>query len=119
LIVPVDGPDSRRGLVTLPTRSSVLSLDAAGRTELINLALAAYAACWTLAVDSKGTTITLSAREQQALILVAEGREDSEIALLMSISKSTAHAHVERAKRRLGANTRAQAVSIATAAKLI
>jgi DNA-binding CsgD family transcriptional regulator len=119
LIVPVDGPDSRRGLVTLPTRSSVLSLGATDRTELINLALVAYATCWTLAVDSRGTTLTLSAREKQALIHVADGRDDSEIALLMSISKSTAHAHVERAKRRLGANTRAKAVAIAVAANLI
>ncbi len=81
--------------------------------------LTAYEQAWTLAKDKIGVPLGLSAREQQALTLVADGQDDTAIALIMSISTSTAHAHVERAKRRLGANTRAQAVAMAIKANLI
>jgi DNA-binding CsgD family transcriptional regulator len=117
--IPVQGSDARRGLVSLAAPSSLSSLDEVGRTELVRLAGAAYEQAWTLAKDKIGVPLGLSAREQQALTLVADGQDDTAIALIMSISTSTAHAHVERAKRRLGANTRAQAVAMAIKANLI
>ncbi len=117
--IPVQGPDGRRGLISLAAPSSLSSLGEVGRTELIRLAEAAYAEAWTLAKGKPGVPLGLSAREQQALLLVAEGQDDAAIARIMSISTSTAHAHVERAKRRLGASTRAQAVAMAIRAQLI
>jgi DNA-binding CsgD family transcriptional regulator len=118
-IVPVDGPDLRRGLVSLASPALLSSLKSTERAQLTALSLTCYAKAWTLAMDPKGVPLSLSVREQQALAHVAQGRDDAKIALLMSISTSTAHAHVERAKRRLGAITRAQAVALAVAAKLI
>lgn len=118
LIVPVDGPDARRGLVSLAS-PMLLSLSSADHASLVSLSISAYAKAWTLATTGSGPLLSLSAREQEALMHVAEGRDDSEIALQMSISTATAHAHVERAKRRLGASTRAQAVARAITAKLI
>ena len=118
-IVPVDGPDSRRGLVSLAAPSLLSALDDAKRTELVNLSLYAYEKAWALAKDQQDTSPKLSVREQEALAHVAKGRDDGEIALIMSVSRSTAHAHVERAKRRLGATTRAQAVALAIFAKMI
>lgn len=117
--IPVDGADGRRGLVSLAASQPLSSFGEAERTELADLAVLSYRKAWSLIDGQPDCSLSLSAREREALTLVAGGRDDSAIALLMSISTSTAHAHVERAKRRLGANTRAQAVAIAIRAKLI
>jgi DNA-binding CsgD family transcriptional regulator len=53
----------------------------------------------------------LTPRERDCLAFVAEGKSDWEIGKILSISQATAHSHVENAKRKLGARTRAQAVA--------
>lgn len=53
----------------------------------------------------------LTPREHDCIAYVAEGKSDWEIGVILGISKSTAHQHVESAKRKLGAATRAQAVA--------
>jgi DNA-binding CsgD family transcriptional regulator len=55
----------------------------------------------------------LSSRELDCLRCVAAGLSDRGIAETLRIAESTAHEHIERAKRRLGAKTRAQAVALA------
>jgi LuxR family quorum sensing-dependent transcriptional regulator len=72
-----------------------------------------------LSTESVATEIKLSRREQEVLRLVAEGKDDGEIATQLSVSRTTAHAHVERAKRRMNAVTRAQAVAVAVNRGLI
>ncbi len=119
LTVPVDRPHLRHGFVSLATPSSSLSLDSSDRAELTQLAVAAYAKVQALALDTESVPQHLSVREQEALSLVAAGLSDARIAAAMSISTTTAHAHVERAKRRLGARTRAHAVALAMTAKMI
>lgn len=57
----------------------------------------------------------LSIRERDCLSYVADGMSDGEIAARLGISAHTAHAHVENAKRKLDARTRAQAVAKAFA----
>lgn len=54
--------------------------------------------------------VLLSVRERQCLELVAEGKSDWAIGQILGIGESTAHTHIERAKRRLGVATRQQAV---------
>jgi len=54
---------------------------------------------------------TLSARERDCLSAVAEGLSDAEIGERYGITTSTAHFYVEKAKRKLSAKTRAQAVA--------
>ena len=53
----------------------------------------------------------LSARERDSLAFVAQGLSDGEIAERLGIATATAHFYVEKAKRKLGAKTRAQAVA--------
>ena len=55
----------------------------------------------------------LKERERDALILVAEGRDDAEIGAILGMSRSGAHFHIDNAKKRLGASIRAQAVAVA------
>lgn len=63
--------------------------------------------------------MTLTARERDVLVLVARGCDDAEIGNTLGLTKTTAHSYVERAKRRLGAATRAQAVATALMQGLI
>ncbi|MCC6920340.1 MAG: hypothetical protein IT548_14155 [Alphaproteobacteria bacterium] len=53
----------------------------------------------------------LSPRERDCLAFVADGKSDWEISVILGISQATAHSHVENAKRKLEARTRAQAVA--------
>lgn len=71
------------------------------------------------AADFPLPPLGLSRREIECLQQVSQGSPDAAIGRALSISATTAHAHVESAKRRLGASTRAQAVSIAMAYRII
>ncbi|HVC29745.1 MAG TPA: LuxR family transcriptional regulator [Steroidobacteraceae bacterium] len=55
--------------------------------------------------------VELTARERQCLELVVQGKSDWAIGRILGISTSTAHSHVESAKRRFGVTTRQQAVA--------
>lgn len=50
---------------------------------------------------------------------VAQGHTDAGIAPLLGVSVSTVHFHVENAKKKLNAKTRAQAVAVAVHLGLI
>jgi DNA-binding NarL/FixJ family response regulator len=53
----------------------------------------------------------LTPRQRQIVTLIAQGATDAEIASLLQISRSTAHKHVQNARRRLHAKTRSQLVA--------
>lgn len=53
----------------------------------------------------------LTQREQDSLRLVAEGKTDWEISVILGISESTARFHIDNARRKLGAVSRSQAVA--------
>jgi len=57
----------------------------------------------------------LTPRERQVLALVAEGLSGSRISRRLGIQPSTVRTHVEHARDKLGATTRAQAVACALA----
>lgn len=57
------------------------------------------------------TEPTLSARERDALMFVAEGKTEWEISKILGVAESTARFHVDNAKRKLGAVNRAHAVA--------
>lgn len=61
----------------------------------------------------------LTTRERDSLALVAEGKTDWEISVILGISEATARFHVDNARRKLGAVTRAQAVARLIAARLV
>lgn len=112
LVIPVHGPGPTRGIVSLVAPSRV-DLSPAARRAVEIIALAAYVRARELAEEPPHRHGTLSARERDALACVASGRSDVEIAALLGISRTTAHTHIERAKDKLGAATRAHAVAIA------
>ena len=72
-----------------------------------------------LAPAGKPGVPMLSERERDCLALAAEGNSDSEIATRLGIAHSTAHFYIEKAKYRLGAKTRTQAVAKLIAAGLL
>jgi DNA-binding NarL/FixJ family response regulator len=55
----------------------------------------------------------LTAREREVTALVADGKSDSEIAQQLFLSPLTVRTHVQRAKTKLDARSRAQLVAIA------
>lgn len=56
-------------------------------------------------------TLSLTARERDALSWVAEGKSDWEIAVILGLSETTVRFHVDNARKKLGAVNRAQAVA--------
>jgi DNA-binding CsgD family transcriptional regulator len=57
-----------------------------------------------------GALPALTQRERECLKWIAAGKSDWEIGCILSISEKTVNSHVEHAKQKLGATTRAQAV---------
>ncbi len=57
------------------------------------------------------STIHLTERERDSLALVAEGKTDWEISVILGIAQATVRFHVDNARRKLGAVNRAQAVA--------
>jgi ATP/maltotriose-dependent transcriptional regulator MalT len=62
---------------------------------------------------------SISPREQEVLQLLSAGLSNREIAAKLSISVSTAKTHLENIYRKLGVNSRTQAVAQAHALKLL
>lgn len=59
--------------------------------------------------DDGGTSVGLSAREQEVLRLLAEGLTDREIAESLTLSARTVESHVSSILRKLGVHRRAEA----------
>ncbi|WP_318014059.1 helix-turn-helix transcriptional regulator [Mesorhizobium sp. BH1-1-5] len=55
--------------------------------------------------------VRLTRRERDSLALVAEGKTDWEISVILGIAEATVRFHVDNARRKLGAVNRAQAVA--------
>jgi DNA-binding NarL/FixJ family response regulator len=81
-----------------------LAFPPSATTELVR-ALANYAP--VIAVSST----ELTPRQRQIVSLIAQGATDAEIATTLRISRSTAHKHVQNARRRMRAKTRSQLVA--------
>ncbi len=64
-------------------------------------------------------TPVLTARERECLAFVADGKTDWEISVILSLAEATVRFHVDNARRKLGAATRAQAAAKLALAGLI
>ena len=73
----------------------------------------------TFADDSDATPVKLTSRERDSLALVADGKTDWEISVILGVSEATARFHVDNGRRKLGAVTRAQAVALMVNQRLI
>jgi DNA-binding CsgD family transcriptional regulator len=62
---------------------------------------------------------TLSAREQEVLIWIREGKSSWEISMILGISERTAKFHTAAVLNKLGATNRAHAVAIALSCGMV
>ena len=111
--VPIHGPGSLQGLVTMATRQE-LTLSLAECAVLETMARAVWERCRTAEGFGVGVADLpkLTTREIECLQWAAAGKSDSDIATLVGIKPATAHFHVEQAKRKLGVRTRVEAVAV-------
>jgi LuxR family transcriptional regulator, quorum-sensing system regulator BjaR1 len=65
----------------------------------------------TFAQPERSPPVRLTLRERDSLALVADGKTDWEISVILGVSEATARFHVDNGRRKLGAVTRAQAVA--------
>jgi DNA-binding CsgD family transcriptional regulator len=54
----------------------------------------------------------LTKRQHECLALAAIGKSEAEIAALLALAPATVHFHIEEAKKRLGARSRAEAIGL-------
>lgn len=109
LAVPCHEPGGRVGVISMGFER----LDLSPRDIRI-IALAAvltHERMTRFATMPTPLAVGLSQRERDCLAYVADGLSDGEIAEKLGIAQTTAHSHVENAKRKLGARSRAQAVA--------
>ncbi|HEU4550291.1 MAG TPA: LuxR C-terminal-related transcriptional regulator [Rhizomicrobium sp.] len=71
---------------------------------------AAERLCGDAPAPAPATMPSLTPRQRDCVVLVAQGKSDWEIGQLLGISESTVHKHIEDAKRRFGVSTRIQLV---------
>lgn len=111
--VPIHGPGSLQGLVTMATRQE-LKLSPADCAVLEAMARTVWERCRTAEGFgmSDARPMQLSPREIECLQWAAAGKSDADIAVLVGIKPATAHFHIERAKRRFGVRTRVEAVAV-------
>jgi DNA-binding CsgD family transcriptional regulator len=111
--VPIHGPSSVQGLVTIATRETV-SFNTKDCAILEMMARALWERCRTsenFGIFDPGRA-QLTPREIECLQWAAAGKSDTDIAVLIGVKPTTVHFHIERAKKRLGVKTRVEAVAV-------
>jgi DNA-binding NarL/FixJ family response regulator len=63
------------------------------------------------AVSQDDQQITITARQREILMLMAEGKKDEEIADILNVQESTVRSHVHQIGQRLGTENRSQIVA--------
>lgn len=112
--VPVHVPGEYQGTCNFGARSlDKLAPDALPRAQLVG-AFAFEAARRIVRarrrVGRRGDIPALTARQLDCVTLVAIGKTDWEIGRILGISESTAHEHIEAARKRYGVAKRTQLV---------
>lgn len=118
--VPIHGPASYQGLVTVATRSPV-TLTAAERALLRVMALSVHDRAHEAVGLGQASQpqVHLSARETECMGWVAAGKTDAEVGIILGIAPATAHYHVESVKKKLGSHSRSEAVALLVLAGMI
>ena len=112
-VQPVHGPNRYLAIVSMATPEREISLLPDWRPRLQALSLCVHERAMTLAgVDTlEAPKQPLTPRELECLGWVADGRTDREVGDILSVSATTVKFHLNRARAKLGARTRAQAVA--------
>jgi DNA-binding CsgD family transcriptional regulator len=111
--VPIHHPNGDMGLCVSVTTHPIE--DQEERMALHLASLHAYERCRELGGETVPGTLknNLSPREVECLKWVVGGKSDTDIGSILGISHTTVHYHIERAKKKLGVRTRAQASAVA------
>jgi DNA-binding CsgD family transcriptional regulator len=120
LAVPIPRSDRCFGLVSLMAGKR-RAFDADEKSVLAMLSYCLHERLRNLA-PKHGFAIPpigLTRREIDTLQLIARGATDREVARKLGISPSTAHEHIETAKRKLKVSTRAEAIAIAVSLAIV
>jgi LuxR family transcriptional regulator, quorum-sensing system regulator BjaR1 len=118
LVVPLHRAGTHYGIVSAVARDIIPD---AHRQVMVPLCLAFHSVIGPLARQD-GFAMPpagLTPREIDALALIVKGKSDRQIGEALGISMSTAHEHVERAKRRLATHTRAELAAVAVALGIV
>jgi LuxR family quorum sensing-dependent transcriptional regulator len=112
-VLPVHGPGGYFATVSMASPERDLDLGDDNRLHLQMIAMLAHERCHLPAkLASVAQPIDImSARELECLRWVAAGKSDWEIGSILSISAATVKFHLNGARAKLGARTRAQAVA--------
>jgi len=114
LLKDVDADDLRAGVRTVADGEALLS---AADTKRLIAEFALHQGSAPAPPD--GRLAALTPRERELVVLVAQGRSNTEIARELTISPATVKTHVNRAMAKLGARDRAQLVVLAHEYRLL
>lgn len=110
IATPCHGPAGYVAVVSLAfERLRDISPDDQGAIEMASLVL--HNRMRDCSKQLQLDTPRLTPRERDCLAFVAEGKSDWDISVMFGVSHTTIISHVQNAKRKLGAATRAQAVA--------
>lgn len=110
--IPLHGPGRFSASCSLVSETPDIDADSVFGAQ--RYAAYAYEAARALVGPGEGRArITLSPRERESLKLVAIGKDDETIALILSISPDTVRDHIDSAKQKLGVTKRSHAVAYA------
>jgi DNA-binding CsgD family transcriptional regulator len=110
LAIPSHGPGGYVGVVSLAFER----LDDVAPSERMAVTFAAlvlHNRMRRLSPFKEAEIAKLSRRERDCMGFIAQGKSDWEISVIMGVAQTTIISHVQNAKRKLGAATRAQAVA--------
>jgi LuxR family quorum sensing-dependent transcriptional regulator len=119
LAVSLPRGTGRFGLVSLVGHGDEPDLPAKAFLSLISICLHDHARTLAPRLGFAAPPAGLTAREIECLRLVARGCADREIGTILGIAKSTAHEHVENAKRKLKSRSRAETIAIAASLAIV
>ncbi len=112
LVIPIHGACRYRGIVSVAGEH--VALDPRSRAAIHLMAIYCHDRLTRLRpADQPDAHIRLTPRERECLHWAAVGKTDDEIASILTISTTTAHWHIENAKRKFDVATRVQAVMAA------
>jgi LuxR family transcriptional regulator, quorum-sensing system regulator BjaR1 len=112
MATPIPRGGTRFGLITLLGRDKKFDPSHRLYLSLISECLLARIRSLDIDVEYAATPAGMSEREIEAARLIALGFSDNEIATALGISPSTAHHHVESARKRLHARNRAHMAAL-------
>ena len=120
LAIPIPrGTQDRFGLVSLAGNGPPLDAESRAVLSLMGICFFDYVRSLVPRCGFAAPPAGLTEREMQCVRLVAQGQSDRAMAATLGISQPTAHEHIESAKRKLKAATRAEMIGVAASLAIV